>query len=228
MEENIIIKELPVNERPRERLLRYGPECLSNTELIAIILRTGHKKENILNLSSRIIKEAGGFNKLLSCTKEDFLKLKGIGEAKAAQLIALGEISKRFKSYKAGEEYKISSPKDAAFYVMEEMRCLEQEILKVVMLNVKNKVIFEKNVSIGSINSSIVHPREIFKEAILKNSASIIIFHNHPSGDPWPSKEDINVTIRIKESGKILGIQLLDHIIIGNRKFISLKEHNLL
>lgn len=224
----LTLKELPLNERPRERLLRYGPKTLSNSELIAIILRTGSKSENVISLSNRIIKERGGLNGLLNSEKEDFIKLKGIGNAKAAQLIAICELSKRFRSYKSGERYKISSPKDAAEYVIEEMRYLNQEILKVLMLDIKNKVICEKDVSMGSINSSIVHPREVFKDAILKNSASIIIFHNHPSGETTPSKEDINTTFRIKESGKILGIQLLDHIIIGNGKFISLKEQGVI
>lgn len=226
--ENLTLKELPQNERPRERLLRYGPQSLSNSELIAIILGTGNRGENILSLSSRIIKERGGLNGLLTSTREDFMKLKGIGDAKASQLMAVVEISNRFRSYRSGEQYRVCSPKDAAQYVMEEMRGLNQEILKVIMLDTKNKVIYEKNVSMGSINSSIVHPREVFKEAILKNSASIIIFHNHPSGDPSPSNEDINVTRRIKESGKILGIELLDHIIIGDGCFLSLKEKGVL
>lgn len=228
MEENILIKELPIAERPRERLLRYGAESLSNSELIAIILRTGNRNENILNLSSRIIKERGGLNGLLNSSLEDFTRLKGIGSAKASQLIALCELSKRFKCYKSGEKYRISSPKDAAMYVMEEMRYLKQEILKVLMLNVKNNVIHQKDVSMGSINSSIVHPREVFKEAIMKNSAAIIILHNHPSGDCTPSREDIQVTSRIKESGKILGIDLIDHIVIGDGNFTSLKEKGLL
>lgn len=228
MKENVLIKELPTAERPRERLLRYGAASLSNSELIAIILRTGNKNENILNLSSRIIKERGGLNGLLNSEIEDFTKLKGIGAAKASQLIALCELSKRFKCYKSGEKYKISSPKDAAMYVMEEMRYLKQEILKVLMLDIKNHVIYEKNVSMGSLNSSIVHPREVFKEAIVKNSASIIILHNHPSGECTPSKEDIQVTQRIKESGRIIGIELMDHIVIGDGNFTSLKEKGLL
>ncbi|CAM2841562.1 DNA repair protein RadC [Hathewaya histolytica] len=225
---NITLKELPQNERPRERLLRYGPEALTNSELIAIILRTGSKDENVLSLSARIIKERGGLNGLLTSTKEDFTDLKGIGSAKASQLIAIAELSKRFRSYRSGENYKICSPRDAAEYVMEEMRYLKQEILKVIMLNTKNKVIYEKNVFLGSVNSSIVHPREIYKEAIIKNSTSIVIFHNHPSGDPTPSREDLNVTNRIQDSGRILGVDLLDHIIIGNGTYISLKEKGIL
>ena len=228
MEQFLKITDLPENERPRERLLKYGADALSNGELLAIILRTGTMGENIISLSNRIIKECGGLNGLLSSSSEEFMNLNGIGEAKAAQLLALAEISKRFKTFKAGEEYKISQPKDAAELVMENMRYLKQEYLKLLMLNTKNVVIAVKDVSIGSLNSSIVHPREVFCEAIKKSSASIIICHNHPSGDPTPSNEDINVTHRLRESGKLLGIDLLDHIIIGDGKYISLKEKGIL
>ncbi|MCM0648964.1 DNA repair protein RadC [Clostridium swellfunianum] len=228
MEKALRIMDLPESERPREKLVRYGAETLSNGELLAIILRTGNSNENIVNLSNRILKETGGLNGLLTTSCEDFLALRGIGEAKAAQLLALAEISKRFKSFKSGDEYKISQPKDAAELLMESMRYLKQECLKVIMLNTKNIVITVKDVSLGSLNSSIVHPREVFSEAVKKGSASIIISHNHPSGDPTPSSEDINLTHRIKECGKLLGIELLDHIIIGNGTYISLKEKGIL
>lgn len=228
MEKPLRIKDLPETERPREKLLKYGVESLSNNELLAIILRTGSSSENILNLSTRILKETGGLNGLLTSSSEDYLNLKGIGVAKASQLLAIAEISKRFKSFKSGEQYKISEPKDAAMLLMEGMRNLKQECLKVVMLNTKNIVISIKDVSIGSLNSSIVHPREVFNEAIKKNSASIIVSHNHPSGDPTPSGEDINLTHRLSECGKLIGIELLDHIIIGNGIYISLKEKGIL
>jgi DNA repair protein RadC len=224
MQQTLKIMDLPENERPRERLLRYGTQSLSNAELLSIILRCGNKRENVLNLSSRIIKETGGLNGLLRSTVEDLMSLNGIGEAKAAQLMALLELSKRFKSFRDGDTYKISKPKDAAELVMEEMKNFRQEHLKVIMLNTKNVVMFIKDVSVGSLNSSIVHPREVFCDAIRKNSAFIIVCHNHPSGDPQPSNEDINVTNRLKECGKLLGIELLDHLIIGNGKYISLKE----
>lgn len=228
MEKTLRIMDLPESERPREKLLRYGVESLSNAELLAIILRTGSCNENIVNLSNRILRETGGLNGLLTSCSEDFLKLKGIGAAKAAQLLALAEISKRFKSFQSGEQYKISQPKDAAELLMENMRNLKQEHLKVIMLNTKNVVISVKDVSVGSLNSSIVHPREVFCEAVKKSSASIIISHNHPSGDPLPSSEDITLTHRIKECGKLLGIDLLDHIIIGNGVYVSLKEKGIL
>lgn len=228
MEDKLKIMDLPENERPREKLLMYGAEVLSNSELLAIILRSGSSSENIINLSSRILKETGGLNGILSCSAEDLLDLKGIGQAKAAQLLALGELLKRFRSFYSGEQYKISQPKDAAEYIMNDMRYLKQEHLKVIMLNTKNIVITVKDVSVGTLNSSIVHPREVFCEAIKKNSASIIICHNHPSGDPAPSSEDINLTNRIKECGKLLGIELLDHIIIGDGIYVSLKEKGIL
>ncbi|AKN32285.1 DNA repair protein RadC [Clostridium carboxidivorans P7] len=228
MEQTLKIMDLPENERPRERLLRYGTQSLSNAELLAIILSSGTKKENVLSLSNRIIKETGGLNGLLKSTAEDFMSLSGIGEAKAAQLMALLEISKRFKSYRDGNDYKVSKPRDAAALVMDEMKNFKQEHLKVIMLNTKNVVLFIKDVSVGSLNSSIVHPREVFCDAIRKNSAFIIVCHNHPSGDPQPSNEDINVTNRLKECGKLLGIELLDHLIIGNGRYISLKEKGIL
>ncbi len=228
MERTLRIMDLPENERPREKLLKYGAETLSNGELIAIILRTGSSSEDILNLSNRVLKETGGLNGLLASDAHEFLSLKGIGAAKAAQLMALAEISKRFRTFRSGEDYKITQPKDAAELLMEDMRYLKQEHLKVIMLNTKNTVITVKSVSVGSLNSSIVHPREVFCEAIKKSSASIIISHNHPSGDPSPSSEDISLTQRIKESGKLLGIELLDHIIIGNGNYVSLKEKGII
>ncbi|MEG0772343.1 DNA repair protein RadC [Clostridium sp.] len=228
MEEKIKLTDLPKNERPREKLLRYGAESLSNGELLAIILRTGSKSENILNLSNRILCQCGGINGLLSSGFETLQELKGIGEAKATQLMALSELSKRFKSFRSGEEIKITEPQNVAEYIMEDMRHLKKEYLKIIMLNTKNIVIKVTDVSMGSLNSSIVHPREVFVEAIKCSSASIIICHNHPSGDPTPSKEDINITSRLKECGKLLGIEVLDHIIIGNGTYTSLKEKGFL
>lgn len=224
MSDSIKITDLPENERPREKLIRYGAESLSNSELIAIILRNGIKNENVLNLSNKLITECEGIDGLFNKTTEELMEIGGIGIAKAAQISAVTELSKRLKAFKSGNTYKISKPKDASDYVMEEMRHYKIEILKVIMLNVKNDVIATKNVSMGSLNSSIVHPREIFCEAIRKCCYSIIICHNHPSGDPTPSSEDINITHRIKECSKIIGIDLLDHIIIGNGVYVSLKE----
>lgn len=227
MYKNLKVSDVPKNERPQEKLLRYGAEVLTNHELLALILRHGTAEEGVLTMSMRILEEVKGLNGLLDTSPKELMKLKGIKEAKAAQILALCELFKRFRTFKAGDETKISDPKQAASLVMGEICELTQEVLLVILLNTKNYVIGVKEVFKGSLNSSIVHPREIYKEAIKKSAASIIICHNHPSGDPTPSREDINITLRIKECGKIIGIDLLDHLIIGGRNFISLKEQGI-
>lgn len=226
---NLKVMDLPLNERPEEKLFLYGAESLSNTELIALILRCGSKNENVLGLSSRVLETVDGLNGMLSAGAEDFLQINGIKKAKASRLIALCELTKRINSYRGtAEEIKITEPRIVANILMNEMQNLPQEVLKLIILNTKNVVISIKEVFKGSLNSSIVHPREIFSEALKKNAASIIICHNHPSGDPTPSKEDINITLRIKECGKIIGIELLDHVIIGNGNYASMKEKSII
>lgn len=224
MKYNIKVRDLPVNERPREKLLRYGAEYLSNAELLALILRTGTKEENVLTMCNSIIAESGGINGLLNLSVEEVEKIRGIGSAKAAQIIALSEIYSRIHSIKSGMDIIITCPKDVANFLMNDMKGLAREHFKLIMLDTKNKVICIKTISIGDLNSSVVHPREVFVEAIKKSCASVIVCHNHPSGDPTPSREDINVTKRLKECGTILGIEVLDHIIIGKEKYVSLKE----
>ncbi|NFH68821.1 JAB domain-containing protein [Clostridium botulinum] len=225
MENSLKIKDIPKNERPKEKLLSYGADTLNNSELLAIILRTGTKGENVLQLSNRLLSEFQGLDGILEASLDDITSIKGIKEGKASQILALAELFKRFRTFKSADrDIKIMSPNDIAMLINGEMSLLKQEILKVIFLNTKNIVIGTKDVFKDSLNTSIVHPREIFKEAVNKSSAKIIICHNHPSGDPTPSKEDINITLRIKECGEIMGIQLLDHIIIGKNGFISLKE----
>lgn len=228
MQKDIKIIDIPKEERPIEKLLSSGPESLSNAELLAIILRTGTKGENIVSLSTRIISEFDGLDGLLEAGIEEISTIKGVKNIKASQIIAIGELVKRINKISLTKKRNISSPKDVANFIMKEMMFLKQEILKVIMLDTKNNIIGTKDVFKGSLNTSIVHPREIFKEAIRKSSSSIIICHNHPSGDPTPSKEDINITIRIKECGKIIGIDLLDHLIVGKDKFVSLKEKGII
>ena len=231
VEEHEILKmsQIPSEERPQERLMKYGAETLSNAELLALILRTGTQKENVICLSNRILHEIKDLNGLMTVTPSELMKIKGVKEAKTAQLLAVCELFKRFKYLKATmKELKVTSPKLVADYVMGDMINFNQEVLRLLMLNSKNVIIGQKDVFKGTLNSSIVHPREIFLEAIKKSSASIIICHNHPSGDPTPSKEDINITLRLKECGKVLGIDFLDHIIIGNNKFVSLKEKGII
>jgi len=229
MNNNIKIRDIPAEERPIEKLLLNGPEALNNAELLAVILRTGTKGENVISLSTRLLSEFEGLNGLLNTGLSDIKRIKGIKNIKASQILAMGELFRRFNSLRAiKNNQRISSPKDVANLLINEMIDLKQEILKLIMLDTKNNILGIKDVFKGSLNSSIVHPREIFNEALKKSSSSIIICHNHPSGDPTPSKEDINITIRIKECSKIIGIDLLDHIIVGKKKFISLKEKGII
>ena len=229
MAENIRVNDIPLNERPVEKLLQFGVESLSNEELIAILLRTGTKGENVIALSKRLLIELDGLDGLLNVSFEEASKIKGIKKVKACQIIAMMELFNRFKTLKSQKEnLKISSPKDVSTLLINEMSNFKQEVFKLILLNTKNIIIGTKDVFKGTLNSSIVHPREVFKEAVQRGSANIIVCHNHPSGDPNPSKEDIDITLRLKECGNIMGIGLLDHIIIGNNKYVSLKEKGII
>ena len=228
MDNNLKISNIPKDERPREKLIKFGPESLSNKELLAVILRCGTRGENILSLSDRILSEVSGLDGLLNISFDDAMKIKGIKQGKASQILALSELFKRFNTLRANSIISISKPQDVADMLINEMKSLNQEVLKLLVLNTKNKIIKIKDVFKGTLNSSIVHPREIYSEAIKSGGASIIICHNHPSGDPTPSGEDINITLRIKECGNIIGINLLDHIIVGDKKYISLKEKGII
>ncbi len=231
MGNDILIKDLPIEERPRERLQKYGAQALSDAELLAVLIRTGTKSESALVLAQRMLKGdigKSGLAYVVDSSVEELSKIKGIGTAKAVQIKAAVELGRRIASYNQRKQVIIKSPLDVKDLLMEEMRFLEKEYFKTILLNVKNHVISVEDISIGSLNSSIVHPREVFKPAIRRSSASILLVHNHPSGDPTPSREDIEVTERLVEAGKILGINVLDHIIIGSDSIISLKEKNLM
>lgn len=220
----IMIKDVPKDDRPRERLLKVGPGQVSNAELLAIILGSGTKSESVLSLSNRLLMHFEGLKLLNDATIEELIAIKGIGRAKGVLVLAAIELGKRMNGFQSGDRYVIRSPEDGADYIMEDMRVLNQEHFVALFLNTKNQVIHRQTIFIGSLNASIVHPREVFREAVKRSAASIIVAHNHPSGDPTPSQEDIHVTRRLVESGKMIGIELIDHIIIGNRKFVSLKE----
>lgn len=221
---SIMIKDVPKEDRPRERLLKLGSSHLSNQELLAILLGSGTKEESVMVLSNRVLMHFEGLKLLNDATIEELMAIKGIGEAKGVLMLSAIELGKRMNQYKSNDRYIVRSPEDGADYVMEEMRSLNQEHFVVLFLNTKNQIIHRQTIFIGSLNSSIVHPREVYREAVKRSAASIIVAHNHPSGDPSPSQEDIHVTRRLVESGKMIGIELLDHLIIGDRKFISLKE----
>lgn len=220
----IMIRDVPPHDRPRERMIANGPQSLSTHELLAILLRTGTKEESVLQLSNRILNEFEGLRLLKDASLEEITSIHGIGRAKAIQLMAAVEIGRRIGRLKYEDRFMIRSPEDAANYMMEEMRFLSQEHFVCLYLNTKNQVMHKQTLFIGSLNASIVHPREVFKEAFRRSAASIVCLHNHPSGDPAPSREDIDVTKRLVECGKILGIDVLDHLIIGEKKYVSLKE----
>ena len=225
---NYTIKSIPKDDRPQEKLLKYGANTLSNSELIAVILRTGTKEENVVMLSQRILKEnEKGLRNIAEGTIEKFKTYKGISDVKAAKLMAVAELSKRMSTLKI-EKIKISSPDDAAVIMMEEMRYYQKEYFKIILLDTKNNVKKVSEISVGSLNSSIVHPREVFHEAVVNLSSSIILVHNHPSGECEPSHEAIVLTNRLDECGKILGIRVLDHIIIGDGIYFSFKEEGLI
>lgn len=218
------MKDVPKEDRPRERMLKVGPDNLSNQELISILLGSGTKTESVTSLAARVLMHFEGLKLLRDATIEELTAIKGIGTAKGVQLLAAIEMGKRMNRYQPAERYVIRSPEDGANYVMEEMMTLKQEHFVALFLNTKNQVIHRQTIFIGSLNASIVHPREVFREAIRRSSAAVIVIHNHPSGDPSPSQEDIHVTRRLYEAGKMIGIELLDHLIIGDRRFVSLKE----
>lgn len=220
----LMIRDVHVADRPRERLIRQGAMSLSNQELIAILLRTGTKDESVLQLANRILLYFEKIHELKDATIEEMTAIKGIGEAKAVQLLAAVELGRRLAQQQTDEKFTIRSPKDAADYLMADMTSLKQEHFVVLFLNIKNQIMHKQTIFVGSLNASIVHPREIFREAVRRSSASIICAHNHPSGNPAPSPEDIDVTKRLAEAGSIVGVELLDHVIIGDHQFTSLKE----
>jgi len=230
MKENKIkIRDLPEEERPRERLAKYGPEALSNAELLAIILRTGIKGDTAIDLANKLLNHFNGNLKaIVSADMNELSKIKGLGFAKSAQIKAAFELSKRINYTQ--ENIRISSPKDAAEFLMPKLRYLEKEHFVILCLGVRNRVIdnTELKISVGSLDVNIVDPREVFKVALAKNASSIILAHNHPSGDPSPSDNDIEVTRRVEEAGRMIGIEVYDHVIIGDGKYVSLKEKGLM
>jgi DNA repair protein RadC len=229
MEKNyFMIKEMPDLERPREKMINHGPKKLSNAELIAILIRTGNKKENAIQLSHKIINSFGGLIGLTDITYEELITINGIGTAKACNILAALELNKRISEFSLKKKMKITSPDDICNIFMDELRYEKKEKFIIVLLNTKNEIISREIISIGDLNSSIVHPREVYKYAIKKSAASILFIHNHPSGNSKPSKNDKEITKRLSEVGDIIGIKVIDHIIIGNNQHFSFKENNLI
>ncbi|MDW7674101.1 MAG: DNA repair protein RadC [Bacillota bacterium] len=222
------IKDLPLELRPRERLISLGADVMPTSELLAIIIGSGSRDESAISLAQRLLGKPGGLGELINATVEEIQLEKGVGPAKACQIKAAIELAKRINTLSGEHRPVIRSPQDAAALVVEEMRYLDREHFRTLMLNTKNQVIAMETVSIGSLNSSIVHPREVFKSPLKKSAAALVLVHNHPSGDPSPSPEDIAVTKRLIECGQLLGIEVLDHLIVGGKRFLSLKEKGMM
>jgi DNA repair protein RadC len=221
------IKELPSGDRPRERLIREGATALSTAELLAIIFRVGVGGENVISLSQRLLAGYGGLAGLARAPFTDLQNEHGLGEAKVATLKAAFELGRRLAVASPEDRVQVRSPADAANLLMGEMSTLEQEQLRVMALDTRNRVLAVSTVYVGSLNSSVVRVSELFREAIRRNAAAIIVAHNHPSGDPTPSPEDVAVTRNIIQAGQLLDIEVLDHVVIGQQRFVSLKERGL-
>nr|WP_154896281.1 DNA repair protein RadC [Paenibacillus xylanexedens] len=222
-----MMRDIPHEERPRERMMEYGAGALSHAELLAILLRTGTRQESAVHMAQRILTEAGGIRSLMDMSLNELTAMKGIGMAKAVQLKAGIELGHRIAQSRRVQSPSIRTPRDAADILLEQLRYLQKEHFVCLFLNSKNHIIAQETLSMGSLNASIVHPREVFRAAIKCSSASIVCAHNHPSGDPTPSPEDIQITKRLIEAGSIVGIEVLDHIIIGDGTYVSLKEKGL-
>ena len=223
-----LIKDIPINERPRERLINFGVEYLSNEELLAIILKTGTKNFSVKILANNILKQIDNINDLKNINLEKLTKIKGIGKAKACEILASIELGKRINN-KIGNinQIKVLSSSSIYDYYKEKLIDKKQEYFYCVYLDTKNHIIKDKLLFIGTINESLVHPREIFKEAYLLSASSIICVHNHPSGNIEPSQNDIIMTKQLKDIGLLLGVKVLDHIIIGNNNYYSFNDNNL-
>ncbi len=222
-----MIRDMPEDERPRERLTRLGARVMSNAELLAIMMRTGVGGENVLRLAERLLAHFEGLNGIARASLAELRTVNGIGPAKAVEIKAALELGRRLLASAPEERPRVTSPADAANLLMSEMMLLEQEHLRTVLLDTRNHVLRVETVYQGSLNTSVVRIGELFRHAIKENAAAMIVAHNHPSGDPSPSPEDVHVTRQIRQAGALLDIELLDHIIIGHQRYVSLKERGL-
>ncbi len=224
------VKDLPKSERPRERLARLGAEQLSVQELLAILISSGNSKNHdVIQIANNLLKKFdNNLIDLFSASIEELLQVEGIGFAKACQIKAVFELGKRTASFCKEEHPLIQNTDDAIRLVLPHMVYLKQEVFKVLLLDSKNRLIRHQTVSVGSLDSALVHPREVFRPAVAAAAAAIILIHNHPSGDPTPSKQDILLTQKLCMCGKVLGIEVLDHAIIGTSDYISMKHRDLM
>jgi DNA repair protein RadC len=221
------IKDLPVEERPRERLVRAGEGALSTAELLAIILRTGVGGESVLDMARRLLSQYGGLPGLARASFAELRAERGLGPAKTAQLKAALELGRRMLLATPEDRFVVRSPADVAQLLIAEMAHLEQEHFRVLYLDTRNRLLGSETVYVGSLNASHIRVGEVFRDAVKRNCATIIVAHNHPSGDPTPSPEDVEVTRRLIAAGDLLSIEVLDHLIIGQQRFVSMRERGL-
>lgn len=222
-----MIRDLPQEERPRERLRQLGARAMSTSELLAITLRTGVGGENVLRLAERLLARFSGLPGVARASHSELCTVKGIGPAKAVEIKAALELGRRLLAAAPEERERVTSPADAANLLMSEMMFLEKEHLRLILLDTRNRVLKTPTVYVGSLNASVIRVGELFRAAIRENAAALIVVHNHPSGDPSPSPEDVHVTRQIRQAGQLLDIEALDHIIIGRQRYVSLKERGL-
>jgi DNA repair protein RadC len=222
-----MIRDMALAERPRERLVQVGPTAVSTAELLAILLRTGVPGENVVRLAERLLIQFKDLPGLARASIPELMTVHGIGEAKAVEIKAALEIGRRLLASAPQEKPRVTSPADAANLLMSEMMFLEKEHLKLVLLDTRNNVLGTPTIYVGSLNTSVIRVAELFRAAIKENAAAFIVAHNHPSGDPSPSPEDIRVTRQLAQAGKLLDIEVLDHVIIGQQRYVSLKERGL-
>lgn len=225
---NYTMHDLPLDDRPRERLLQHGIECLSTAELLAIILVNGTKGASVLHLAQELLSKFGSLNNLLDTTVEELCQIKGLGKAKAVQIKAACALGLRLTHQISSQKYRITTPQQAYFLIKDELEPEKREFFVVLLQDAKGYLILKHTVSIGTLSETLVHPREVFYPAIRHKAASVILAHNHPSGDPEPSEKDISITKTLIETGKVLGIPVQDHIIIGSQSYVSLRQKKLL
>jgi DNA repair protein RadC len=217
------VRDLPRPERPRERLQKFGPEALSAQELLALVIGRGIPKKSVISIAQELLAKFGNIKAISQATIEELSQIKGIGLAKAAQIKACFELGKREDLEPELKNFDIKDPEAVVKAIRASIKDKAKEHFKLILLNPRNKIIGISTISIGTLNASLVHPREVFKDAIVHSAASVVLAHNHPSGDPEPSEDDLKITKKLVESGKILGIEVLDHIIIGKNDYYSFK-----